>query len=175
MIYPRGTPTQPEIIAVALSKLELKQGDVFADIGCGSGSVSISAAGLVKQVYAIDYMDEAVNAAKDNIKEQGITNIKVLKGEAADLLADLDIDCAFVGGSKNIEMILEVVMRKTRRRFAVSAVRVETAASALHIMKKNDMFRELIQIQVSRGHELAGGTMLSPENPVFLLVGGKQC
>lgn len=174
MIYPRGTPTQPEIIAVAFSKLELKKGDVFVDIGCGSGSVSISAAGLVKQVFAIDNRDEAVDAAKDNIKEQGIRNIKVLKGEAADLLADLDIDCAFIGGSKNIEMILEVLMRKTRR-FAVSAVRIETAASALNIMKKNDMFRELIQIQVSRGHELAGGTMLSPENPVFLIVGGKQC
>ncbi|MDD1744521.1 MAG: class I SAM-dependent methyltransferase, partial [Candidatus Methanoperedens sp.] len=40
MRYPQGTPTQPEIIAVALSKLELKPGDVFADIGCGSGSVS---------------------------------------------------------------------------------------------------------------------------------------
>ena len=65
-------------------------------------------------------------------------------------------------------------MRKTRR-FAVSAARIETAAAALDFMKKNDIFRELIQIQVSRGHELAGGKMLRPENPVFLLVGGKRC
>ncbi len=174
MKYPQATPTQPEIIAVALSKLGLKPGDVFADIGCGSGSVSIIAAGLVREVYAIDNRDEAISAAKENIEEFGITNIKILKGEASELLSDLDIDCAFVGGSKNIENVLDILMRKTRR-FAVSAVRLETASVAIKIMKQNERFIELIHIQISRGHELAGGTMLSPENPVFLIVGGRQC
>jgi len=174
MIYPQGTPTQPEIIAVALSKLELKPGDVLADIGCGSGSVSISAAGLVKRVYAIDNRDEAIRAAQVNIKECGITNIRVLKGEASQLLPGLDMDCAFVGGSKNLENVLDILMQKTSR-FVVSAVRVETVAEALEIMKKNNIFRELIHTQISRGHELAGGTMLKPENPVFLIVGGKRC
>lgn len=174
MRYPRGTPTQPEIIAVALSKLELKPKDVFADIGCGSGSVSISAAGLVKQVYAIDYRDDAVSATKENIGEGGIMNIRVLKGKASEFIADLDIDCAFVGGSNEIETVLEILMRKARR-FVVSAVRIETMIEVIDITRKNDLFRELIHIQISRGCELAGGTMLSPENPVFLIVGGKKC
>lgn len=174
MRYPNGTPTQPEIIAVALSKLGLKPDDVFVDTGCGSGSVSISASGLVRQVYAIDSRDEAICATQDNIKECGITNIKVLKGEASQLLQGLDMDCAFVGGSRNLETVLDVLMQKTSR-FVVSAVRVETAAEALEIMKRNNIFRELIQVQISRGHDLAGGTMFKPENPVFLIVGGKQC
>ena len=174
MIYPPGTPTQPEIIAVALSKLELKSGDVFADIGCGSGSVSISAAGFVRQVYAIDNRDEAVRAAEANISERGISNIIVLKGEASKLIPDLDIDCAFVGGSKNISSILDVMGQKIPR-FVVSAARIETVSEALEIMKKNSSFRELIQVMISRGHDLAGGTMFRPENPVFLVVGGKQC
>ncbi|VVB89504.1 putative cobalt-precorrin-6B C(15)-methyltransferase (decarboxylating) [uncultured archaeon] len=174
MRYPRGTPTQPEIIAVALSKLNLKSADVFADIGCGSGSVSITAAGFVKQVYAIDNREDAIRATEDNIKESGIPNIRVLKGEASVLIADLDIDCAFVGGSGNLEAVLEILMKKTAR-FVVSAVRIETTGEALEIMKKNKMFRELIEIQVSRGQELAGGTMFKPENPVFLIVGGNQC
>lgn len=174
MRYPQGTPTQPEIIAVALSKLGLKPGDVFADIGCGSGSVSISASGYVRQVYAIDNRDEAIRASQDNIKECGITNIKVLKGEASQLLPGLDIDCAFVGGSRNLETVLDVLIQKNSR-FVVSAVRVETAAEALEIMKQNNRFRELIQVQISRGHDLAGGTMFRPENPVFLIVGGNQC
>ena len=174
MRYPQGTPTQPEIIAVALSKLGLKQCDVFADIGCGSGSVSISASGLVRQVYAIDNRDEAICAAQDNIKECGITNIKVLKGEASQLLPGFDVDCAFVGGSRNLETVLDVLIQKNSR-FVVSAVRVETVSKALEIMKQNNIFRELIQVQISRGHELAGGTIFRPENPVFLIVGGKQC
>jgi cobalt-precorrin-6B (C15)-methyltransferase len=174
MRYPRGTPTQPEIIAIALSKLELKPCDEFADIGCGSGSVSISAAGLVGQVYAIDNRDEAISATQDNIEEFGITNIKVLKGEASRVLAELDIDCAFVGGSGKIKTVLEILMRKTRR-FVVSAVKLETAVATLEIMKQNNIFMELIQIQISRGYELAGGTMFKPENPVFLIVGGRRC
>ena len=174
MRYPQGTPTQLEIIAVALSKLGLKQCDVFADIGCGSGSVSISASGLVRQVYAIDNRDEAICAAQDNINECGITNVKVLKGEASQLLPGLDVDCAFVGGSRNLETVLDILMQKNSR-FVVSAVRVETAAEALEIMKQNNIFRELIQVHLSRGYELAGGTMFRPENPVFLIVGGKQC
>jgi len=174
MKYPQGTPTQPEIIAIALSKLELKPGDVFADIGCGSGSVSISAAGFVRQVYAIDNRDEAIIATRQNIKECGITNINVLKGEASQLLPGLDIDCAFVGGSRNLETVLDVLMQKNSR-FVVSAVRVETVSETLEIMKQNNIFRELIQVQISRGHELAGGTIFRPENPVFLIVGGKPC
>ncbi len=170
MLYPSGTPTQPEIIAAALSKLALKHTDVFADIGCGSGSVSIGAAPFVKQVYAIDNRDEAVRAAAENIKECGINNVSVLKGDAASVLSDLDIDCAFLGGSKDMEQVLAVLIKKVPR-FVVSAVRIETAALALGILKKNKRFRELLQIQLSRGSGLGRGTMLKPENPVFLIVG----
>ena len=113
MIYPSGTPTQPEIIAIALSKLELKTDDVFADIGCGSGSVSICASGQVQKVYAIDKRDEAIIAAQENIMESGATNIELLKGDACELLSGIAIDCAFLGGSANIETILEILIRKT--------------------------------------------------------------
>ncbi|MDP2844509.1 MAG: precorrin-6Y C5,15-methyltransferase (decarboxylating) subunit CbiT [Candidatus Methanoperedens sp.] len=170
MLYPGGTPTQPEIIAVALSKLALKSTDVFADIGCGSGSVSIAASPMVKQVYAIDNRDEAVHATSENIKECGINNVSVLKGDAAQVLSDLDIDCAFLGGSKNMEPVLAILIKKGAR-FVVSAVRIETVALAVGTLKKNNSFKELLQIQLSRGYELGGGTMLKPENPVFLIVG----
>ncbi len=171
MIYPSGTPTQPEIIAAALSRLDIKPDDVFADIGCGSGSVSIRASRMATKVYAIDSREEAFRAAAENIEESGINNITVLKGEASRLLMDLDIDCAFVGGSKNIEKVLGILMEKVPR-FAVSAVRFETASKVLDILRKNGKFRELLQIQISRGRELAGGIMLKPEDPVFLIVGG---
>ncbi len=171
MIYPSATPTQAEVIAVALSKLNIKPADVFVDIGCGSGSVSISAARLAKRVYAIDNREEAVRAATENIRDCGLTNIQVLKGEASQLLADMKIDCAFMGGSKNMEQVLEILVEKVPR-FVVSAVRIETVFSALEIMKRNNVFKELLHIQLSRGNELAGGTMLKPENPVFLITGG---
>lgn len=175
MIFPPGTPTQPEIIAVALSKLGLKNTDIFVDIGCGSGSVSIAAAGYAKHVIAIDNRDEAIFASSANIIEAGIKNIEVLRGKAEILLPDIELDCAFIGGSKNIGKILEIVIQKGSARFVVSAVRIETVALALDIMKKNNVFKELLQIQLSRGNELAGGIMLKPENPIFLICGENRC
>jgi cobalt-precorrin-6B (C15)-methyltransferase len=175
MIFPPGTPTQPEIIALALSKLGIKNTDIFVDVGCGSASVSIAAAGYAKHVIAIDSRDEAVHAASKNIKEAGIKNIEVIKGNAEMLIPEIELDCAFIGGSKNIEKILGILIQKRSNRFVVSAVRIETVAIALDIMKKNDVFKELLQIQLSRGNELAGGIMLKPENPVFLITGEKRC
>ena len=175
MIFPPGTPTQPEIIIVALSKLGIKNTDIFVDIGCGSGSVSIAAAGYAKHVVAIDNRDKAIFASSANIKESKIKNIEVIKGKAETLLPDIELDCAFIGGSQNIEKILGILIQKGPARFVVSAVRIETVALALDIMKENDAFKELLQIQLSRGNELAGGTMLKPENPVFLITGENRC
>jgi len=175
MIFPPGTPTQPEIIALALSKLGIKNTDIFLDIGCGSGSVSIAAAGTAKHVIAIDNRDEAVLASSANIKEAKINNIEIIKGNAELLLPDLEFDCAFIGGSKNIGKILEILIKKRSGRFVISAVRIETVALSLDIMKKNNVFKELLQIQLSRGNELAGGIMLKPENPVFLMIGETKC
>ncbi|HEY9246045.1 MAG TPA: 50S ribosomal protein L11 methyltransferase [Candidatus Methanoperedens sp.] len=174
MLYPKGTPTQPEVISVAFSKLGLKSTDIFADIGCGSGIVSISAARSVKHVYAIDLRDEAIHATTENFRESGVTNASVLKGEASVLLPDMDIDCAFLGGSKNIEPVLDILMRDVPR-FVVSAARIEIAVLALGMLKKNSRFREIVQIHLLRGYELAGGTMFRPENPVFLIAGGSEC
>jgi cobalt-precorrin-6B (C15)-methyltransferase len=175
MLYPTGTPTQPEIIAIALSKLKIKSTEVFVDIGCGSGSVSIAASKLAQQVFAIDNRDEAINATSENSKECRIKNISILKGNAIILLPDIDMDCAFIGGSKNIEQVLKILIKKKKKptiRFVVSAVKIETVALAMEIMKNNNCFKELLQIQISRGNELAGGTMFKPENPIFLIVGG---
>jgi len=174
MKYPAGTPTQPEVIAIALSKLKLKSSDVFADIGCGSGSVSIAASNFVKQVYAMDDREEAVLATRENIKECGINNIEVCKGEAASLLQSIEPNCAFLGGTRNLEKVLEILIKRVPR-FVVSAVRLETATLALGMMKEHSRFKELIHIQLSRGNELAGGTFLKPENPVFLIVGDGEC
>ena len=175
MLYPTGTPTQPEIIAIVLSRLNIKSTEVFADIGCGSGSVSIAAAKLARHVFAIDNRDDAINATSQNIKECGIKNITILKGDANILLPDIDMDCAFIGGSKNIKQVLEILIKQKKKsnvRFVVSAVKIETVSIALETMKRNNVFKELLQIQLSRGNELAGGTMFKPENPIFLIVGG---
>jgi len=79
-----GGPTKPEIIAVSLSKLGLREGDRFADIGCGTGSVSIEATKIARDliIYAIDARKEALRATETNFKNFNIANATLLAGEA---------------------------------------------------------------------------------------------
>lgn len=168
----QGGPTKPEIAAIVLSKLELSGCDVIADIGCGTGCISIMAARSVAQVYAIDSRDEAVTAAGKNIRDAGIRNIALIQGEAPSVLSELPLlDGAFVGGSRNIEDILHVLKHKVRGRIVVNAVRIQTVSTVIQTMQKSGMFQEAVHVQVSKSHPLAGEIMFKPINPVYIIIG----
>jgi cobalt-precorrin-6B (C15)-methyltransferase len=172
-----GGPTKPEIIAVSLSKLGLRDGDRFADIGCGTGSVSIEATKIAKDlvIYAIDARKEALSAAETNFKNFNIANATLLAGEASEILGTGDlinsIDCAFIGGTKNINSVLEMLVEKKTRSIVVNAVRIETVVRTIEAMKRLGIFVEVIHVSVSRGVPIAGETMFKPENPVYIIVG----
>jgi cobalt-precorrin-6B (C15)-methyltransferase len=175
-----GGPTKPEIIAVSLSKLGLRDGDRFADIGCGTGSVSIEAAKIARNmtIYAIDARNEALRATETNFKNFNVENARILAGEASELLNSEDftdfIDCAFVGGTKNIDSVLETLVKKKARSIVVNAVRIETVVRTIEAMKRLGIFDEVVHILVSRSAPIAGETMFKPENPVYIVIGKKQ-
>jgi cobalt-precorrin-6B (C15)-methyltransferase len=172
-----GGPTKPEIIAVSLSKLGLRDGERFADIGCGTGSVSIEAVKIAKNltIYAIDSRREALSATETNFKNFKISNATLLAGEASEILGSGDfidsIDCAFIGGTKNIDSVLKILSEKNTRSIVVNAVRIETVVRTIDVMKKLGIFVEVIHVSVSRGASIAGETMFKPENPVYIIVG----
>ncbi|MDI9396029.1 MAG: precorrin-6Y C5,15-methyltransferase (decarboxylating) subunit CbiT [Euryarchaeota archaeon] len=174
-----GGPTKSEIIAVSLSKLGLKDGDRFADVGCGTGSVSIEATRIARNltIYAIDARKEALLATETNFKNFRIENARILAGEASDLLGSAEaidsIDCAFVGGTKNIDSILEKLVEKKARSIVVNAVRIETVVRTIEAMKRLGIFDEVVHVAVSRSTPIAGETMFKPENPVYIIVGKK--
>ena len=62
---PAGGPTQDEVMAISLFKMGLRSEDTLLDLGCGTGKVSIAAAGLVQKVYAVDRRPEAISYAKN--------------------------------------------------------------------------------------------------------------
>lgn len=172
-----GGPTQDEIMAVSLFKLGLRSTDTLLEIGCGTGKISIAAAGKVKKVYSIDKRPEAVTIARDAAEKAGVRTIDFFCSDAMDFLAsDQIFDCAFVGGTQQIARILPILAKKVRRSIVVNAVLLSTLAQTVTTMQELDMFCEVVQVQVSRSYGIAGSIMFKPIDPVYVIVGmGSAC
>ncbi len=170
-----ASPTKPEIIAITIAKLKLHPGDTFCDIGCGTGAVSIAASRFADTIYAIDIREEAVLVAEQNFAAAGIIDkVTLIHREAAEAIADLlpaRIDCAFIGGTRNVESVLAGLCTKVRGRVVANAARIETTARIIGCMKSLGIFEEVVHVQVSKGYELAGETAFKPINPVYIVVG----
>jgi cobalt-precorrin-6B (C15)-methyltransferase len=172
-----GGPTKPEIIAVSLFKLNIRDGDVFADVGCGTGLISIEAGRFAKnlKIFAMDAREAAVDAATQNIKNFCVANAEVILGESSEVIARLEkVDCAFVGGTKNVTAVLDQLIDKGVRTVVVNAVRIETVVRVMEHMKKRGIFDETIHMVVSKSEEITGETMFKPENPVYIMVGRQK-
>ncbi|MDD4126226.1 MAG: precorrin-6Y C5,15-methyltransferase (decarboxylating) subunit CbiT [Methanomicrobium sp.] len=169
----KGGPTQDEIMAISLFKLDLKSDDIIADIGCGTGKISINASKICGTVIGIDKRSEAIECTKMEIQKSGQNNIQIFHGEATEILKNIDfLDCAFLGGSTNIEEILDILSTKVRRNIVVNAVLLGTVEKTVKKMKELGIFKELIHVQISRSYPLMGDIMLKPINPVYIIVGG---
>jgi cobalt-precorrin-6B (C15)-methyltransferase len=167
-----GGPTQDEIMAVSLSKLALCSTDTILEIGCGTGKVSIAAAKQVKKVVSLDKRPEAVRTAQESAQKSGIHNIEFFCIDATDYLTnDRVFDCAFVGGTQQLNRILPVLVKKVRRTIVINAVLLSTLAEAVSTMKQLGIFHEVVQVQVARSHEIAESIMFRPIDPVYIIVG----
>jgi ubiquinone/menaquinone biosynthesis C-methylase UbiE len=61
-----------------ISNLEIKDGDVFVDAGCGDGYFSMivgSHVGSHGKIYAIDNHEESINSLNSSIRDDSILNI----------------------------------------------------------------------------------------------------
>jgi cobalt-precorrin-6B (C15)-methyltransferase len=169
---PKGGPTKEEIIAIALLKLQIKKDDLFVDIGCGAGNVSLEAAKLAKRIYAIDRREEAISFTKKRIKEERFKNIEVIQGEAKDIIPKLpNVNCAFIGGTREIEDVIKLLIGKLHGRLVVNAARIEIASNVINAMKELGIFKEALLVNISKSYDLSGGIAFKPLNPVFMVVG----
>lgn len=172
---PTGGPTKDEVLAIALQKLRLDQKDIFADIGCGTGKVTLTAAPLVSWVHAIDIREEAFRWTKQEIGQHDIRNVTVHHDNAVEVLKSLEkLDTVFIGGSRNLTDVITHTVRFRVRNMVISAVLLETLNTAIKTLQEHGMFREVIHIQVSKSTPLAGGLMMRPLDPVYLIIGGME-
>jgi cobalt-precorrin-6B (C15)-methyltransferase len=167
-----GTATQEENIHIAMGKLDIQPGMVFLDVGCGSGAVSLAASRYTDRIYGIDVRPEAVEASRSKVPGG-----MFFEGEASGILETLpelpSIDRCFIGGTQNIGSFFPMLLERSSPCFAVVAdlARIGIAHDVAELMKREGIFKELLQIHISRGYDLAGDIALKPVNPIFMVVG----
>jgi precorrin-6Y C5,15-methyltransferase (decarboxylating) len=171
-----GLITKPEVRAVSLSRLRLRVGGTLWDVGAGSGSLAIEAAGLTPDlsVCAVERSETQIQMLRQNVAALAADcPIQVVAGEAPQALDDLpDPDAVFVGGSGGrLVEILDTAHARIRPggRIVANLVTVEHLVQVLEWARSRGVATDVVQVSVARGAEILGMTRLQPENPVTIV------
>jgi precorrin-6Y C5,15-methyltransferase (decarboxylating) len=168
--------TKPEVRAVSLSKLRLRPGGVLWDVGAGSGSLTVEAAGLVPDlaVYAIERSETQLGLLRQNVSMYGSSDgLTIVPGEAPDALASLpDPDAVFVGGSggRLVEILNAAHSRlRSSGRIVANLVTYEHIAAVLAWAQARQIAAEVVQVGIARSATILDMTRLQAENPVTIV------
>lgn len=174
--------TRQEVRAVLLSKLcgPAEPGDTVWDVGAGLGTVSVEVAVLRPHVEVLAVERDPARAVflRQNRERFGAYNIRVLEGEAPEVLArETERPRAvFVGGSGGrLADILDSVKigLLDGGRLVASVVTIEHLMEMLQRLQQWQWPHEITEIQVARSDRLAGLTGLKPQRGVFAVQADK--
>ncbi len=164
--------TKVEVAGVVFAKLRPSREDVFADIGCGNGGIAEFFAPHVAKVFAVDIDAEMVEKCRERVGKYD--NVEVLEMHGLEFLKRFSYDLVFLGGTKDVESMLEVAAKKARR-VVVNAARIEVATRVAEKMRELGIFKEVLIVNISKSYDLAGGTAFRSLNPVFVVFGAGDC
>lgn len=170
-------PTKEEIRVITISKARLSDGSVVFDVGCGTGGLTVEAAiqvGSKGKVYAIDKNPEAVKFTKINVEKFNLQEtVSVKQGIAPDLLTELpSADSVLLGGSRYLPQVLEITFEKLKSggRVVVNAILIETAFTAIEVMKKLGFQNiDVVEVAISKAKTVPSGTMMISRNPIKII------
>jgi precorrin-6B C5,15-methyltransferase / cobalt-precorrin-6B C5,C15-methyltransferase len=166
--------TKAEIRVQVLAKAQITLYDRVVDIGAGTGSISIEAAGLAAEgvVYAIEHNQEAQKLIIANQRKFGVSNLRLISGAAPDVFRDLpQVDVCIIGGSNGrLAEILKHVPLVDGGRIVITAVTIETVAQGMTLLKDLH-FQEIdiVSIQAVRWKAVQNLHMAQALNPIFIL------
>ncbi len=173
-VHSRGLITKDEVRAVILHRLRLPARGVFWDVGGGSGSIALEAAGLAPglRIFTVERNPEGWDNISANIRALGRFQVRLVRGEAPAVLATLpDPDRVFVGGSGG--RLAEIIPACAARlapggRIVVSAVLARTAGQAPVLLADCGLRVSGSRIEVERTEMTGKGRRL---NPITIIVG----
>ena len=173
--------TKEEIRIITLAKARIGTGDMVADIGAGTGSISCEAALQASQgrVFAIERKPEGIELIKANAEKFGIENLQIIQGEAPQGMEQMpQLDAAIVGGSgSHLEPILDRLdeLLKPEGRIILNCITVQTLMQCLNYMRqKKNYSYETIQVQVNHWEQVGPYDMAKAANPIFIVTCSKN-
>ncbi len=171
--------TKEEVRWVSTAKLCIQPTDTVWDVGAGTGAVTLALARNACDgiVYAVERNEEAIALLQENRTKLGGYNVQIVAGLAPEVLSALPAPHAvFVGGSGGqMHEILRIAKEKNPAvRVVVNAIALETLQEAQAAMQALDFaHREVVQLSAARGKAVGHYTMMTANNPVFILSGGE--
>ena len=171
--------TKQDIRDLSATKLEIRPQDIIADIGAGSGSVSIAMArrACEGRVYAIEREDDATDLIFRNIEKFRAHNVTVIKGSAPGAMEGITkLDKAFIGGSGgNLKEILERLLEiNPNIRVVINAITLETIAEATDSLKELGFDFEATLINSSHSFTAGRYNLMKADNPIYIFSGEKK-
>ena len=80
--------------------------DTVLDLYCGAGSIGLSMAREAKEIIGIEIVESAVECARENARENGISNARFYSGDASDTEKFLDIAESSLGRKIHPDIII---------------------------------------------------------------------
>lgn len=170
-----GLITQAEVRAVALAQLDLHSGDVFWDVGAGSGSVAIEAAALVSPgpSYAIEQDAADYHLIVANAGQFGVGNVRPVFGTAPEVFAGLPApDAIFVGGNGGeVARLMEACHAALRPggRLVTNVGTLEMISATYAVLKRLAGRVDVLLMNLARGVEQLEALRFEAVNPTVLL------
>ncbi len=171
--------TKEEVRTLSIAKLQLFEHAVVYDIGAGTGTIAVEAAGKSDsiRVYAIEQKEEGIRLIEENKRKFKADWVTPIYGKAPEVLEKLEPPThVFIGGSSgNLKEILACVKEKNPEvRIVLNAISLETMKEVLEAQEcgllKNP---EIVQVGISKARTLGAYHMMTGLNPIYIISDGQ--
>jgi precorrin-6Y C5,15-methyltransferase (decarboxylating) len=167
--------TKREIRLLSLCYLALHPGEVFWDVGAGSGSVALEAARLSSslQVFAIEKSQDAMAHIVHNVQTFALANVQPIWGEAPEAFASLpDPQAVFIGGSggRLADIIPAVVQRlMPGGRLVLNCITLENFALGWELLRGQQLHVDATSVQLAYTRPLGTLHRFEADSPLFIV------
>lgn len=172
--------TKAEIRAMVMVKAAIGEMDTIADIGAGTGSLSIEAALLAPKgkVYAIERNPEGIGLIRANAEKFECPNIFAIEGTAPEAMEALPLcDVILVGGSGgNMASIVDAADAhlSVGGRLVLTSVTAETTGEIVKVFEGRNYDFEGFEMQINRLRKLGRYHLYDPLSPIFIFTATKR-